>query len=90
MSSFSGDPMKKLKEITSSIQRDFKYDPNLIFIDSFERISANLKTISDMVTELNQNDANYWIIYNIISTILPICEKLIFVGYSDQILEHLL
>ena len=90
MSSFSGDPMKKLKEITSSIQRDFKYDPNLIFIDSFERISANLKTISEMVTELNQNDANYWIIYNIISTILPICEKLIFVGYSDQILEFLI
>ena len=82
--------MKKLKEVTDLIQRDFKYDPNLIFVDTFERIAANLKIISDLVIELNKSDANYWIIYNIVISMLPICEKIIFCGYSDQILEFLL
>lgn len=90
MSSAAGEASQKLKEINETIQRDFKYDPNLLFVDTFERISTNLNSILNLIKELNNDEQNYWVIYNMCVTILPICERLIFTGYSDHILEILL
>ncbi|EAY09166.1 hypothetical protein TVAG_363810 [Trichomonas vaginalis G3] len=90
MTSASGEATQKLKEINETIQRDFKYDPNLLFVDTFERISSNLNQIFNLIKELNNDEQNYWIIYNMCITVLPICERLIFAGYSDHILELLL
>ena len=39
---------------------------------------------------LNIKETYYWVTYNTILFFLPICEKLEFVGFSDQILAFLL
>ncbi|OHS95868.1 hypothetical protein TRFO_10273 [Tritrichomonas foetus] len=82
--------LKSLSDIMSTINSIFQYDPNLVFSDSFERIKLQLNNIEDLINETASNPSNYWVIYNIVISILPICERIIFAGYSDHVLEFLL
>lgn len=84
------DAMKKLTSITSGISNALKYDPQLLFTDTFDRIKQYLTQTEDLVSALIQDDPNYWIINNAVISLIPTAEHLIFCGYSDQILEFLL
>ena len=67
-----------------------KYDPQLLFTDTFDRIKQYLTQTEDLVSALIQDDPNYWIVNNAVISLIPTAEHLIFCGYSDQILEFLL
>jgi len=84
------ETMNKVNVIIAQLEQEFKYDPSLIFTDTFERISLSIRQIEDLLSIVNINETYYWVTYNSILLVLPICEKLVFVGFSDQILAFLL
>lgn len=84
------DPQKQIDMMISKINNIFYYDPQLVFPDTFERISQLLTELNDIFATLIVVDKNYWISYNIILALMPLFERLIFYGYSDQVLEILL
>lgn len=81
---------QKLKSIIDGIALDFKYDRNLVFADTFDRISGQLRELDELIQNVNKSQENYWIVYNIINSSIPVFERLIFAGYSDQILSFCL
>ncbi|KAK8887597.1 hypothetical protein M9Y10_038648 [Tritrichomonas musculus] len=82
--------MYHLSEIENTITLIFKYDPHLQFIDSFEKLNHQFNDIIQLLTTHCQNEREYWIIYDAVIVLLPYLDRLIFEGYSDQILEFLL
>ena len=85
-----GDPKKKVADIQTNIQNILNYDPQIIFSDTFDRIIQQLKNFEQIFNDIIANEKDYWIAYNAAISILPVLEKLVFCGYSDQILEYLL
>lgn len=65
----------------------FNFDPQLLFSDTFDRINQQLSIVSSLLEEINQDQPNYFVVYNIVISIIPFIERIIFAGYSDQILE---
>ena len=90
MTSSSKVDENKLSEIIDSINDVFQYDPYFIFTDSFDRINIQLKNIEKLIHSTLSDQSNYWFAYNIVINVLQISEKIIFAGYSDQILNFLL
>ena len=90
MTSSSKVDENKLSEIIDSINDVFQYDPYFIFTDSFDRINIQLKNIEKLIHSTLSDQSNYWFAYNIVINALQISEKIIFAGYSDQILNFLL
>lgn len=82
--------LKSLANITTTIKLVFSYDPRLVFIDSFEKISQQLSNVIDLINAVTKDPKDYWVIYDIVIAVMPICEQIIFNGYADQILEFLL
>ena len=82
--------LKKLTLITSGINNALKYDPQLLFSDTFDRIRQQLNATEELMSALIKDEPNYWIVNNIVVSFIPIAEHLIFCGYADQILEFLL
>lgn len=81
---------KSLSKIISTINSIFYYDSQLIFSDSFDRIKQQLNNVEKIISSATNDQNNYWVLYNITISIIPICEQIIFAGYSDQILEFLI
>jgi hypothetical protein len=90
MSRGPGAWLSRLSGLTTAINSIFYYDPQLIFTDTFERIHEQLIAVEDLLLAVNPDQPNYWIVYDIVLSMLPIAERLIFCSYADQILEFLL
>lgn len=82
--------LQKLNNIVNLINDILHYDPQLVFDDTFSRIHTQLTATEDLILTINTSEPNYWVVYNIFVAMIPIAERLIFAGYSDQILEFLL
>lgn len=81
---------QQFQQILSTIKVIFNFDPQLLFIDTYDRISQQLTLIVNLITQINPDQPNYYIVYNIVISIIPYIERIIFSGYSDQILEFVL
>jgi hypothetical protein len=62
----------------------------LLFLDTFERISHQFHVIEGLLSHVSSVESKFWVIYNGVVLLIPILEKLIFAGYSDQILDFCL
>jgi hypothetical protein len=82
--------LDRLATITTNISRIFFYDPQVMFTDTFDRIQSQLRAAEELIQTLTEDEPNYWVVYTIVTNLLPIAERLIFCDYSDQILEFLL
>lgn len=80
--------MKKVAASQTLIQNILSYDPQMIFSDTFERILHQLNSLEELYNQIIAKEKNYWCAYNIVIEIMSILEKLVFFGYSDQILEY--
>lgn len=82
--------MQCISEIEKSITLILKHDPQLLFVDSFDTLRNHFSEIENIISSYSQSQRDYYIVYNAIIMILPYLDKLIYIGYSDQILEFLL
>lgn len=81
---------EEYQKTLSTLKIIFNFDPQLLFVDTYDRISQQLSNIVNLITQINPDQPNYYIIYNIVISIIPYIERIIFSGYSDQILEFAL
>ena len=81
---------KQFSQVLAAAKTVFEYDPQVVFSDTFDRISQQLTAMENLMQQTNTEPGDYWIVYNMVISVLPIAERLIFAGYSDQILQFLL
>ncbi|OHS98085.1 hypothetical protein TRFO_35548 [Tritrichomonas foetus] len=80
----------QFRQIFSTIEYILSFDPQLMFSDTYERIAQQLASVSDLISKINEDPKSYFVVYNIVIAMIPIIERIVFAGYSDQILEFAL
>ena len=82
--------LTQLSGFSRTINTILGFDPQLIFCDTFDRIYQELIEIDEKLINSLTNEKDYWIVYDVVISLFPVFERLIFSGYSDQILEYLI
>ena len=90
MTSKAEAQQKQFSQVLAATKAIFDYDPQVVFSDTFDRLSQQLSLMENLMLQTNSEPKDYWIVYNMVISVLPIAERLIFAGYSDQILQFLL